>query len=137
AVGNAGNAAVSNVTVTDPLAPDVAPVLVGGFNSGDTDQDGKLDVGEAWHFTASHTASQADLDNNGNPTSGSGVIFDVATAHGTGAADVSDDASVLVAQKIGRATGRERAETAGAADTVGERESGTIAVGSCEHEGAR
>ena len=44
-VGNAGNAAVSNVTVTDPLAPNVAPVLVGGFNSGDTDADTLLDVG--------------------------------------------------------------------------------------------
>ena len=94
-VGNAGNAAVSNVTVTDPLAPDIAPVLSGTFNSGDTDTDNLLDVGETWHYTASHTVTQADLDTNGG---GDGDIDNVATAHGTGAADVSDDATVPVAQ---------------------------------------
>ena len=31
-----------------------APVLVGGFNVGDTDQDNLLDVSETWHYTASH-----------------------------------------------------------------------------------
>src|SRR5438445_760328 len=94
-VSNAGNAAVSNVTVTDPLASDIAPVLVGAFNSGDTDTDGKLDVGETWHYTASHTVTQADIDTNGG---GDGTLDNVATAHGTGAADVSDDAHVPVAQ---------------------------------------
>jgi uncharacterized repeat protein (TIGR01451 family) len=94
-VGNAGNVAVAGVTVTDPLASDIAPVLVAGFNSGDTDKDNLLDVGETWHYTASHTVTQADLDTNGG---GDGDIDNVATAHGTGAADVSDDATVPVAQ---------------------------------------
>ena len=94
-VGNAGNAAVAGVTVTDPLAPNVAPVLVGGFNSGDTDADTLLDVGETWHYTASHTVTQAELDTNGG---GDGDIDNMATAHGTGAVDVSDDATVPVAQ---------------------------------------
>ena len=80
-VSNAGNAAVG-VTVTDPLAPNVAPVLVGGFNSGDTDADNLLDVGETWHYTASHTVTQAELDTNGG---GDGDIDNMATAHGTGA----------------------------------------------------
>ena len=62
---NAGNAAIAGVTVTDPLTPNVAPVLVGGFNSGDTDADNLLDVGETWHYTASHTVTQAELDTNG------------------------------------------------------------------------
>src|SRR5262249_53301599 len=93
-VGNAGNAAVANVTVTDPLAPNVLPVLINGFNSGDTDHDGLLDVSETWHYTASHTVTQADLDSNGG---GDGDIDNTATAHGKGAADVSADASVPVA----------------------------------------
>ena len=49
------------MTVTDPLASDIAPVLVGAFNSGDTDQDNLLDVSETWHYTASHVVTQADL----------------------------------------------------------------------------
>src|SRR5205823_3920374 len=76
-VGNAGNAAVSNVQVSDTLA-DAAAVYV----SGDTDADGKLDVGETWHYTASHAVTQANLDAGGN-------ITNVATATGTGAAAVS------------------------------------------------
>ena len=70
--------------VTDPLTPNVAPVLVGGFNSGDTDPDNLLDVGETWHYTASHTVTQAELDTNGG---GDGDIDNTATAHGTGAVD--------------------------------------------------
>ena len=96
-LANAGNAAIAGVTVTDPLTPDIAPVLVGGFNSGDTDADSLLDVGETWHYTASHTVTQAELDTNGG---GDGDIDNMATAHGTGATDVSDDASVPVAQSV-------------------------------------
>ena len=34
----------------------------GAFNTGDTDQDNLLDVGETWQYTASHTVTQAELD---------------------------------------------------------------------------
>ena len=54
AVTNTGNAAIANVVVDDPFTTNEAPVLVGGFNSGDTDQDNLLDVSETWHYTASH-----------------------------------------------------------------------------------
>ena len=101
---------MAGVTVTDPLAPDNAPISVGGVNSGDTDADSLLDVGETWHYTASHTVTQADLDTNGG---GDGDIDNTATAHGTGATDDSDDASVPVAQSValsivkdGHGTGR-------------------------------
>src|SRR5207244_1351215 len=67
AVTNAGNAAVSNVTVTDPTVSNLT------FTGGDTDSDGKLDVGETWHYTASQQVTQANLDAGGN-------ITDVATA---------------------------------------------------------
>ena len=54
AVTNQGNAAIANVVVDDPFMTNEAPVLVGGFNFGDTDQDNLLDVSETWHYTASH-----------------------------------------------------------------------------------
>ena len=34
--------------------------------SGDTDGDGRLDVGETWSYTGSYTVTQADLDGEGN-----------------------------------------------------------------------
>ena len=61
-------------------------MLVGTFNSGDTDQDSLLDVGETWQYTASHTVTQAELDTNGG---GDGDIDNTATAHGTGATRMS------------------------------------------------
>ncbi|HKV00110.1 MAG TPA: hypothetical protein VJR58_32735, partial [Vineibacter sp.] len=125
-VGNAGNAAVANVTVTDPLAPDVAPILVAGFNSGDTDQDDLLDVGETWHYTASHTVTQDDLDTNGG---GDGDIDNTATAHGTGVDDVSADASVLVEQHKALSITKSGTVPGGTADAVGETVSWTINVG--------
>ena len=54
AVTNTGNAAIANVVVDDPFTTNEAPVLSGGFNVGDTDQDNLLDVGETWQYTASH-----------------------------------------------------------------------------------
>ena len=67
-------------------------MLVGLFNSGDADHDGKLDIGETWHYTATHTVTQADLD-------AGGTIPNTATAHGIGAADVSASATVPVEQR--------------------------------------
>ena len=54
AVTNQGNAAIANVVVDDPFTTNEAPVLAGGFNIGDTDQDNLLDVSETWQYTASH-----------------------------------------------------------------------------------
>ena len=54
AVTNQGNAAIANVVVDDPFTTNEAPVLNGGFNVGDTDQDNLLDVSETWQYTASH-----------------------------------------------------------------------------------
>ena len=44
AVTNPGNAAIAGVVVSDPFMTDVAPVLIGAFNVGDTDTDNLLDV---------------------------------------------------------------------------------------------
>src|SRR6478752_2177535 len=91
AVTNQGNAAIANVVVDDPFTTNEAPVLSGGFNAGDTDQDSLLDVGETWQYTASHQVTQAELDAGTN-------IVNVATVTGDGATSDSDDASVAVAQ---------------------------------------
>ena len=88
---NQGNAAIANVVVDDPFTTNEAPVLVGGFNVGDTDQDNLLDVGETWQYTASHQVTQAELD------AGTAIV-NTATVTGTGATPDTDDASVAVAQ---------------------------------------
>jgi uncharacterized repeat protein (TIGR01451 family) len=60
-VANNGNVTLTNPVVTDPSVSNLAPVTSGGFNSGDADHDGKIDVGETWHYTASHAVTAADL----------------------------------------------------------------------------
>jgi protocatechuate 3,4-dioxygenase beta subunit len=73
-VTNPGEVELGNVVVTDrevdpitmlPIGPafNPPPVLVSGFNTGDDDQDGKLDPGEIWLYTSSYTA----------PTGGGGL----------------------------------------------------------------
>ncbi len=64
-VKNTGDVELNNVIVKDDNATPgntaddfmPAPVLSGGFNIGDTDKDGKLDVSETWHYTAMLTAT--------------------------------------------------------------------------------
>src|SRR5262245_21956207 len=90
-VTNTGNAPIAGVVVDDPLTTNEAPVLSGGFNVGDIDQDDLLDVGESWRFTSSHQVTQADLDSNAE-------IVNTATATGNGVDPVSDDATVTVTQ---------------------------------------
>ena len=58
-VTNTGNIALSNVTVTDNQG--VVPTYV----SGDANSDGKLDLTEAWIFTANGTAVAGDYSNIG------------------------------------------------------------------------
>ena len=60
-VQNTGNVTLTGLTVTDPNANPGSITYV----SGDTDSDGKLDVGETWNYTAAHTVTQAELDGKG------------------------------------------------------------------------
>ena len=64
-VSNAGNMTLTDVDVDDPSVGDLAAVESGGFNVGDADEDGKLDLTETWQYTASYTVTQADIDNGG------------------------------------------------------------------------
>ncbi|MEK7424495.1 MAG: Calx-beta domain-containing protein, partial [Actinomycetota bacterium] len=85
------NAAIAGVVVSDPFTTNEAPVLVSGFNIGDTDTDNLLDVSESWNYTASHAVTQDELD-AGTP------IVNTATATGTNATADTDDAAVPVVQ---------------------------------------
>ena len=76
-VTNTGNVTIYDVVVTDPNA-DVGSIL---YDSGDTDTDGVLDVGETWVYTATHTVTQMDIDD--------GSVTNV--ANGAGSADTDGD----------------------------------------------
>ena len=121
AVTNPGNAAIANVVVDDPFTTNEAPVLDGTFNTGDTDQDNLLDVGETWQYTASHTVTQAELD-------AGTTIVNTATVTGTGATPDSDDASVAVAQNKILHIEKDASVPGGTADVAGETISYTLAV---------
>ena len=59
----------STVDLTTPIVAEAnfpvftTPVASGGFNVGDTNQDGILNPGESWQFVDSYTITQADIDN--------------------------------------------------------------------------
>lgn len=57
-VTNQGEAPLSSVTVSDDKCAPVTAVLTGAFNTGDSDQDGFLESGEAWRYTCTSTITQ-------------------------------------------------------------------------------
>jgi uncharacterized repeat protein (TIGR01451 family) len=90
-VTNDGNVSLTTPVVSDPSVSNLAAVTSGGFNAGDADHDGKIDVGETWQYSASHSVTQADLDAGGNISNTASVTTDQG-------ATSSDSASVAVAQ---------------------------------------
>jgi uncharacterized repeat protein (TIGR01451 family) len=92
-VANVGDTALTGITVTDPSVSNLAPVLSSGFNSGDTNHDNKLSAGETWHYTASHTVTQTDLNTNGG---GDGFIENTVTADSAQTTPVSATTFVVV-----------------------------------------
>src|SRR5262249_57407346 len=90
---------LTDLVVTDRFVSNLAAVDADqdGFNDGDTNKDGKLSVGETWHYTANHTVTQAEIDNNGivDPAL---AITNTATADTNQTAPESDSASVAVVQ---------------------------------------
>src|SRR5215813_1236327 len=91
ALTNDGNVTLTNPVVNDPSVSDLAAVISGGHNVGDTDQDGKLSVGETWQYTASHTVTQTEIDAGGSIANTASVVTDQG-------ASASDSASVAVEQ---------------------------------------
>ena len=96
-IENDGNMTLTDPVVSDPSVSNLAAVMSGGFNAGDADTDGKLDVGETWQYTASHTVTQADIDNGGvvDPDLTRDNTATVTTAQGAGD---DDSASVAIDQ---------------------------------------
>ncbi|MDN5005273.1 beta strand repeat-containing protein [Bradyrhizobium sp. GCM10027634] len=71
-VTNTGNADLTNIVVTDDGGngvfgdagdPTVTAVTLGGFNVGDTNQDGLLNPGETWEYSAIGTATEGRYQN--------------------------------------------------------------------------
>ena len=73
-VANTGNTTLTGVVVTDPNA-DAGSIVRGADVVGDN--DGLLEVGETWGYTATHTVTQAEIDSNGG---GDSDIDNTATA---------------------------------------------------------
>jgi gliding motility-associated-like protein/uncharacterized repeat protein (TIGR01451 family) len=74
-VQNTGNAAISNVVITDAMLSNLV------LNSGDANNNNKLDVNETWVYGGSYSVTQADLNNNGN-TAVKGVLSNTASLSG-------------------------------------------------------
>jgi gliding motility-associated-like protein len=55
---NTGNTVLENIRINDPLLGGD----LGGPVSGDTDEDGKLDIDEIWVYSATYALGQDDLD---------------------------------------------------------------------------
>ena len=91
-VANTGNTTLTGVVVTDPYA-DAGSIVRGADAVGDN--DGLLEVGETWAYTAAHTVTQAEIDSNGG---GDGLLENIATADSNETGPDTDDATVPVAQ---------------------------------------
>ena len=67
-----------NVTLDAPVVSDANATGV-TYTGGDSDSDGKLDVGETWTFAATHTVTQDELDHGGTiqntASASSGTIY--------------------------------------------------------------
>lgn len=89
-VTNPGDVPLAAVTVSDDKCSPVTAMTSGGFNVGDTNQNGLLEPGEAWHFTCTTTVSEDTLntatavgqpsDAQGQPLPGIGPVRDQDTA---------------------------------------------------------
>ena len=73
-VQNTGNVSLTGVTVTDPNADAGSITRIADLVG---DNDAILEVGETWRYTATHTVTQGELDNNGG---GDGDVDNIATA---------------------------------------------------------
>jgi uncharacterized repeat protein (TIGR01451 family) len=120
-VANTGNVALTGVTVTDPFVSNLAPVLSGGFNSGDIDHDSVLDTTETWHYTATHTVTQAEID-------AGGTIDNTATADSDQTGPDTDPASIPVEQNPALNITKDASVPGGTADAAGELINYTISV---------
>jgi uncharacterized repeat protein (TIGR01451 family) len=107
-VQNTGNQTLTSVMVSDPFVSDLTRIA-----DASGDNDGLLEVGETWRYSATHTVTQADID-AGIP------IVNVSTADTRQTDPMSDDASVPVRQTPGLNIVKEAVVPGGTADVAGE-----------------
>jgi hypothetical protein len=81
---------LTNPVVTDPSVSNLAAVTSGGFNTGDADHDGKIDVGETWQYSASHSVTQAEFNAAGNISNTASVTTDQGATSSDSAASAFD-----------------------------------------------
>ena len=131
-VTNTGNVALDNVVVVDDKVTVVADDGDSdGFNDGDLDEDGLLDVNETWTYSASYTATQADIDSAGD---GDGFIHNTVTANGDAAVsgeaapEASDSEAVEVCQNPHITVAKDATVDGDCADTAGELVNYSISV---------
>ncbi|MFB2121704.1 beta strand repeat-containing protein, partial [Parapedobacter sp. 2B3] len=92
-VENTGNVSLTGVAVTDAVAQDgTSTALVLGAPTGDTDNDGELDVDETWAYTVTYAAMQSHIDNGSDIVNVFTFDADELTS------DVSDDATTTITQ---------------------------------------
>ncbi|PUE49117.1 hypothetical protein B9Z47_06340 [Limnohabitans sp. 2KL-1] len=115
AVQNLGNLTLTNVTVTDPFISDLTRI------EDATTANNALDVGETWHYTASHVVLQSEIDAGGN-------INNTATADSLQTGPDSADAFVPVEQRPALNITKDASIDGGTADQAGEIISYSIAV---------
>jgi len=73
-VTNRGNESIAGVAVLDDQPGVIpTPILLDGFNAGDTNHNGLLDSGETWLFTATGIAIAGEYENLGTAT-GTGAV---------------------------------------------------------------
>lgn len=91
-VSNTGNVALVQPIATDPLCP-LIPQQQGGFNIGDVNQNGALDLGEIWRYTCTRPLTVDTI----NSASASGVdpLGVTLTVTDTAAVDVINPAIAL------------------------------------------
>ncbi|NCT18678.1 MAG: T9SS type B sorting domain-containing protein, partial [Flavobacteriia bacterium] len=61
-VSNQGNVLLSNIALSDPLFESPNPIVPIDYISGDTNNDGILDITEVWIYSAAYTITQEDID---------------------------------------------------------------------------
>ncbi|WP_446346317.1 beta strand repeat-containing protein [Coleofasciculus sp. F4-SAH-05] len=92
-VTNTGNVSLTNVSLSDDnfTPSDTSDDFNPTFDSSSDDGNGVLDVGETWEYTASYTATQADIDSGAD-------LVNVATADSNETDPKTDDETVDVVQ---------------------------------------
>ena len=80
-VQNTGNVTHTNPVLTDVLDQSgTSTTLSATLNSGDTNSDGEIDVGETWIYRVSHTLTQAQIDNGNDLINTATIVTDQSPA---------------------------------------------------------